>query len=138
MTEVLEKKGIKNGLVYAIILFSVYIYLFFFIGIYFIWNKEVPNTGTDWLVLIGSSIAYLSFSGFLFLVVIITSIYLIFKDISFFQSIKENWTVILAFLYPLLPNLPGPWDEGILGFVLLVIRLILFWKTGKMPEEKKK
>ncbi|MCZ8239906.1 MAG: hypothetical protein O9346_15380 [Leptospiraceae bacterium] len=124
-------KGIPYGLVWGTLLFGSYLYLFFFIGIYFFWSNKDINSFMDFLYLALGSAGYLSASGILFLVVLYYSITFIWKDPNFKQSIKNNWPVILAFFYPLLPNLPGPLDEGILSVLMFIIRVILFFKAGK-------
>jgi hypothetical protein len=131
-------KNIPSGLLWGSLLFFSYIYLFFFVGFYFIWKSGIPDTATEFLLLIGGSIVYLGFSGFLFIVVFVFSIYLIFKDGNMKETVKNNWPVILTFLYPMIPNIPGPFDEGVLSVIMMIVRIIIFFKTGKeLPEQKK-
>lgn len=124
-------KGIPYGLVWGTLLFGCYLYLFFFIGIYFFWSNKDIKSFMDFFFLVLGSAGYLSVSGILFFVVLYYSFIFIWKDPNFKQSIKNNWPVILAFFYPLIPNLPGPIDEGILSIVMFIIRVILFFKAGK-------
>lgn len=125
------KKGMPYGLIWGILFICVYAYLFFFFGIYFIWNQGLPDDASSFLVLAGSSIVYLVASILGFIPVFITSIVFIIRDRSFRQSFKNNWPVLLALIYPILPNIPGPIDESVMSVVMFCIRTYLFFKTGK-------
>lgn len=135
-----QKKGIPYGLIWGVLLVCVYAYLFFFVGIYFIWDKGLPNNVSELLLLGGSSIVYLIASFFGFIPVAIISIIFIVRDRSFRQSFKNNWPVLLALIYPILPNIPGPFDESVMSVVMFSIRVFLFYRTGKdvaLPDNKK-
>lgn len=125
------KRGIPYGLIWGVLLICVYAYLFFFVGIYFIWNQGLPSDASSFLLLAGSSIMYLIASIFGFIPVFIISLIFIMRDRSFRQSVKNNWPVLLALIYPLLPNLPGPFDESVMSVIMFCIRVFLFYRTGK-------
>ncbi len=133
------KRGMPYGLIWGVLFICVYAYLFFFFGIYFIWNQGLPNDASSFLVLAGSSIAYLIASILGFIPVLISSIVFIVRDRSFRQSFKNNWPVLLALIYPVLPNIPGPVDESVMSVIMFCIRVFLFFKTGKdvsLPAKK--
>lgn len=134
----IKKSGMPYGLIWGVLFLCVYAYLFFFIGIYFIWDTGVPDSIGGILLLAGSSIVYLIAGIVGFVPVFITSIIFIIRDRNLRQSIKNNWPVILALIYPLLPNLPGPIDESVMSIVMFCIRVYLFFKTGKDVKEAKK
>lgn len=127
------------GLIWGVLFICVYAYLFFFFGIYFIWNQGLPSDLSGFLVLAGSSIVYLIVSVLGFIPVFITSIVFIVRDRSIRQSFKNNWPVLLALIYPVLPNIPGPVDESVMSVIMFCIRVFLFFKTGKdvtLPAKK--
>ena len=133
------KRGVPYGLIWGVLFICVYAYLFFFFGIYFIWNQGLPNDLSGFLVLAGSSIVYLIVSVLGFIPVFITSIVFIVRDRSLRQSFKNNWPVLLALIYPILPNIPGPIDESVMSVIMFCIRVFLFFKTGKdvtLPDKK--
>lgn len=133
------KRGVPYGLIWGVLFICVYAYLFFFFGIYFIWNQGLPNDLSGFLVLAGSSIVYLIVSILGFIPVFITSIVFIVRDRSLRQSFKNNWPVLLALIYPVLPNIPGPIDESAMSVIMFCIRVFLFFKTGKdvtLPDKK--
>jgi|JI9StandDraft_2_1071091.scaffolds.fasta_scaffold09317_4 hypothetical protein len=133
------KRGVPYGLIWGVLFICVYAYLFFFFGIYFIWNQGLPNDLSGFLVLAGSSIVYLIVSVLGFIPVFITSIVFIVRDRSLRQSFKNNWPVLLALIYPVLPNIPGPIDESAMSVIMFCIRVFLFFKTGKdvtLPDKK--
>lgn len=133
------KRGVPYGLIWGILFICVYAYLFFFFGIYFIWNQGLPNDLGGFLVLAGSSIIYLIASILGFIPVLITAIVFIVRDRSIRQSFKNNWPVLLALIYPVLPNIPGPIDESVMSVIMLCIRVFLFFKTGEdvsLPAKK--
>lgn len=134
-----KKTGVPYGLIWGVLFICVYAYLFFFIGIYFIWDKGIPSDAGGILLLAGSSIIYLIASILGFIPVFIVSIIFIIRDRSFRQSFKNNWPILLALIYPILPNIPGPIDESVMSVVMFIIRVILFFKTGKdvvLPEKR--
>jgi hypothetical protein len=134
-----KKSGIPYGLIWGVLFVCLYAYLFFFFGIYFIWDQGLPSDASDILVLAGSSIVYLIASILGFIPVFITSLVFIIRDKNLRQSIKSNWPVLLALIYPILPNIPGPFDESIMSIVMFCIRVYLFFRTGKdvaVPEKK--
>ena len=133
------KRGVPYGLIWGVLFICVYAYLFFFFGIYFIWNQGLPNDLSGFLVLAGSSIVYLIVSILGFIPVFITSIVFIVRDRSLRQSFKNNWPVLLALIYPILPNIPGSIDESVMSVIMFCIRVFLFFKTGKdvtLPDKK--
>lgn len=133
------KRGVPYGLIWGVLFICVYAYLFFFFGIYFIWNQGLPNDLSGFLVLAGSSIVYLIVSILGFIPVFITAIVFIVRDRSLRQSFKNNWPVLLALIYPVLPNIPGPVDESVMSVIMFCIRVFLFFKTGKdvtLPDKK--
>ena len=133
------KSGVPYGLIWGVLFICVYAYLFFFFGIYFIWNQGLPNDLSGFLVLAGSSIVYLIVSVLGFIPVFITSIVFIIRDRSIRKSFKNNWPVLLALIYPVLPNIPGPVDESVMSVIMFCIRVFLFFKTGKdvtLPAKK--
>lgn len=134
------KRGIPYGLIWGVLFICVYAYLFFFVGIYFIWDKGLPSDASGFLLLAGSSIIYLIASVFGFIPVFIISLIFIIRDRSFRQSVKNNWPVLLALIYPVLPNIPGPIDESVMSVIMFCIRVFLFYRTGKdvaLPDKKK-
>ena len=126
-----QKSGVPYGLIWGVLFICVYAYLFFFFGIYFIWNQGLPDNLGGFLVLAGSSIVYLIVSILGFIPVFITSVVFIVRDRSIRQSFKNNWPVLLALIYPVLPNIPGPVDESVMSIIMFCIRVFLFFKTGK-------
>ena len=133
------KSGVPSGLIWGVLFICVYAYLFFFFGIYFIWNQGLPHDLSGFLVLAVSSIVYLIVSVLGFIPVFITSIVFIVRDRSIRQSFKNNWPVLLALIYPVLPNIPGPVDESVMSVIMFCIRVFLFFKTGKdvtLPAKK--
>lgn len=134
-----SKRGIPFGLIWGVLFICVYAYLFFFVGIYFIWDKGLPSDVSGILLLAGSSILYLIASLFGFVPVFIISLIFIIRDRSLRQSFKNNWPVLLALIYPILPNIPGPFDESVMSVVMFCIRVFLFYRTGKdvtLPSKK--
>lgn len=133
-----KKSGMPYGLIWGVLFLSVYAYLFFFFGVYFIWDQGMPDTFGGLLLLAGSSFVYLIAGILGFVPVFITSIIFIIRDRNLRQSIKNNWPVLLALIYPILPNLPGPIDESVMSVVMFCIRVYLFFRTGKDVKEAAK
>lgn len=125
------QRGIPYGLIWGVLLICSYAYLFFFIGIYFIWDKGLPSDASGFLLLAGSSLIYLIASIFGFIPVFLISLIIIIRDRNFRQNFKNNWPVLLALIYPILPNIPGPFDESVMSIVMVCIRVFLFYRTGK-------
>ena len=46
------KRGIPYGLIWGVLFICVYAYLFFFVGIYFIWNQGLPSDTSGVLLFI--------------------------------------------------------------------------------------
>ncbi len=104
-------KGIRYGILFGILLLVGYVYAFFAVGIYFIWNTGLPADTWEWVKLILSSAIYLVIGLAVFLPILIFSLILIFRDRNMpYIGLPILVTVLYAFM-PI--PVPGPIDEAI-------------------------
>jgi hypothetical protein len=104
-------KGIRYGILFGVLLLVGYVYGFFAVGVYFIWNVGLPADTWAWVKLILSSAIYLAIGLAVFLPVLIFSLFLMFRDRNMpYIGLPILITVIYAFL-PI--PVPGPIDEAI-------------------------
>jgi hypothetical protein len=110
-----KKTGFKYGILIGVGLLTAYISAFLAIGVFFIWQTELPGDVWGWVTLVFSSLAYILIGIILFIPILVTSLFFVFRD----QNIGLIGLPLLATaVYALLPiPLPGPLDEAII-FVL--------------------
>lgn len=121
----------KNGLLWALVLIFVYLNMYFLIGFIFIWNSTSEFSTLSAISLLASSIAYLILGIITFLLVLLTSIFLAFKDSNIRQTVNKHWPLIFAIIYWILPDfMPGPIDDIILAAISVALETY-FWQTSK-------
>ena len=128
----------RYGIVFGLLLFIGYVYAFFGIGVYFIWNAGLPVEVWEWVKLILSSAIYLAIGLLVFIPVLIISLVLIFRDRNIpFMGLP----ILVTLVYALLPiPVPGPIDEAIvfaLDYWLRVRTLKQFGGSAKEDEFEK-
>jgi hypothetical protein len=128
----MRKEGISFGCLWGLLILLAYVFAFLGCGIYLIWNAEFPHGFSDWLVAVGSSIGYL-LAGVIGLVpVILVSLYFTIKDRDVIRSVRLTWPLLLAGVYFLIPNIPGPIDDVIVAGVCSVLEIWFLIRRNKL------
>lgn len=130
----IKKSGIRAGALWGIILFLFYIYAYFGFGIYKVWNISPPHKFLDWIVIIGSSFGYILIGVIGLIPVLLISLYLIFRDRDLIGTVTKHWPIIFAVIYPMIPNIPGPFDEIIVGGICISLE---FWFASRSIRRQK-
>ncbi|MCE9501910.1 MAG: hypothetical protein K8R21_15630 [Leptospira sp.] len=125
------KPGIKNGFLWAILSVSIYLYSFFAIGAFLIWNTNTPESTMSTLAVVGSSLLYLLVGVIGLIPILLFAIFLVIKDTSIYSTVRKYWPILLALLYPFLPNLPGPIDEFVVETIAVGIQVYLSTRKHK-------
>ncbi len=106
--------------------FITYWLVFFGVGIYLVWGSEIPQDFQGWILYLLSSMGYLILGCVFGFFVLIWSVYSFWKDPTKFVLLKKYIPILIAMLYSLLPfNLPGPIDELIVWFIVVIIEWVL-------------
>lgn len=125
------KPGIKNGFLWAILSVSIYLYSFFAIGAFLIWNTSAPETTISTLAVVGSSLLYLLVGVIGLIPILFLALFLIIKDTSIYSTLRKYWPIVLALLYPFFPNLPGPIDEFVVETIAVGIQVYFSTRKNK-------
>ncbi len=104
-------KGMRYGILLGVLMLVGYVYAFFAVGVYFIWNVGLPADTWEWVKLILSSAIYLAIGLAVFLPILIFSLILIFRDRNMPYI---GLPILITVLYAFMPiPVPGPIDEAI-------------------------
>jgi len=110
-----KKQGIPLGFLWGMVIILIYVYSFFGFGFYLVWNTKMPVSVAAWLAIIGSSILYLIAGIVCFVPILLIALYFTLRDRNLIQTVKNHWPILAAIVYSLIPNVPGPIDEVIVG-----------------------
>jgi hypothetical protein len=122
----------KNGMLIGISSLITYWLVFFGIGIYLVWDSQIPQEFQGWIVYILSSMGYLILGSVLGFIVFLWSIYAFWKDPNKFSFFKKYIPIFVGLLYSLIPfNLPGPIDELVVWFLVMIMEWILVFLDSK-------
>ncbi|WCL49498.1 hypothetical protein [Leptospira sp. GIMC2001] len=113
----------------------IFAYIFVFLGIYLVWGSDVPQTGVEWFKILGSSALYLVSGIVGFIIISLYTLYRLVRESILFDAIKKHWPIIIALIYPFLPNLPGPIDEVAVATIMSSLAGYFGWKTNSVKNK---
>jgi hypothetical protein len=120
-----------NFKTWILLLPLIFVYTYLGLGILLVWGDSLPQSTREWLLMLGSSILYLITGVIGFIFSCLFTLYKLVHENILIVAIKKHWPILIALIYPFLPNLPGPIDEVVVGTILSSLATYFGWKNKK-------